>query len=508
MFSDRLDFLMQLTNTNNSTLARAISFDQSYISKIRSGKRGIPRNHEFFDLAVPYFARNLTTDYQRKAISDVVLGGGPLPENRAQLEKLLDTWLHAKDEAGNDSVYRLLLSASGLTRGRLEAAASAQASAPVELSESPAPAAAGALPFYGNEGKRNAVELFLSRLCATGKAHTLLLYSDEDMSWLYEDAAFARRWGGLLSKVLLLGGSIKMIHTVSRNVTELMEAVQNWMPLYLSGRIEPYFCPRLRDGVYRRSLFVAQGHSALVSNSVVSGTEGMVNLLFDEPRVVGAFETEFWNYFALCRPLMHIYRGVGDAEPLRAELRRLEAGNGSFYLAQGLPSFFTMPKPVLAAMSEGGDADSLEKLLAKSAAAFSARVKSGKQVVEVLNLPDPSVFQSGRVAHPMWPLLGLQELSYDAKLLARHLSAVLKLMEKHENYRVVLSEQISAELMVLAVENAGAMLLCPLPAVFSMEEQNISTAMFEYLSRVAAQNGKRKTSAVLTEYIKALRKLA
>ena len=507
MFSDRLDFLMRLSNTNNSTLARAISFDQSYISKIRSGKRGMPRNNDLVDHAVPYFARNLTTDYQRKAVSDVILGGGPWPENRKQLENLLAAWLRAKDKTGSDSVYRLLLSASGLTRGKLEAAASARSNAQIEPSETPAPAAAGALPFYGNEGKRNAVELFLSRLCATCKAHTLLLYSDEDMSWLYEDAAFAQRWGQLLSKVLLLGGSIKMIHTVSRNVTELMEAVQKWLPLYLSGHIEPYFCPRLRDGVYRRSLFVARGHSALVSNSVVTGTEGMMNLLFDEPRVVNAFETEFWNYFALCRPLMQIYRGAGDAEPLRAELRRLEAGNGSLYLAQALPSFYTMPKSVLAAMARDEDVDSLEKLRARSAAAFSARIKEGRQVVEVLNLPDPSVFQSGRAALQMWSLLGLPELSYDAKLLARHLNTVLKLMEKHENYRVVLCEQISPELMVLSVENTGAMLLCPLPAVFSMEEQNISTAMLEYLSRVAARNGKRKTSAVLAEYIKTLRKM-
>lgn len=504
MFSDRLDFLMQLTNTSNSALARATAFDQSYVSKLRSGKRALPRNQAFFDKAIPVFARNLTSDYQRKAISDVALKGNPLPEDRKQLEELLTAWLCAKDETENDAVYKLLLGASALTRGKPEAAPQARAVDVPALSEQPVPAAAGALPFYGNEGKRNAVELFLSRLCASGKAHTFLLYSDEDMTWLYEDAAFARRWGAYLTKLLSLGGSVKMIHTVSRDVSEMMEAVQKWIPLYLSGRIEPYFCPRLRDGIYHRSLFVAQGCSALVSNSVGASTENMVNLLFDEPAVVGAFEQEFWNYFALCRPLMRVYRGAGQEAQLRAELRRFDEESGNLYLAQSLPSFFTMPKSVLAAMA-GKDADTLEKLRAKSAAAFSARIKSGRQVVELLNLPEPSVLQSEGAALPMWPLLGMPRLAYDAGLLAEHLSAVLKCAEKYENYRVVLSDRISGELMVLASDNVGSMLLCPLPAVFSMEEQNISTAMFEYLVRVSQQEGKRGATAALSKYVSALR---
>lgn len=184
-----------------------------------------------------------------------------------------------------------------------------QSDNPIPLPTDADAVSANVLPFYGNEGKRAAVELFLSRLCATGRSHTLLLYSDEDMFWLYEDAAFRSRWAALLVRILTLGGSIKMIHTVSRNATELLEAVQSWLPVYLVGRIEPYYCPRLRDGIYHRSLFVACGHSALVSTSVASNTQGMVNLLFEDRAVTDSFEREFWNYYALCRPLMHVCRG-------------------------------------------------------------------------------------------------------------------------------------------------------------------------------------------------------
>ena len=498
MFSERLDFLMRVTDTSNSVLARAISFDPSYISKLRSGKRKQPRNDDFFFRAVPYFTRNLSGDYRKKAISDAVLGGRTLPENHAALEKLLSAWLRGEEKSEND-MQRLLRGASRLTPEAFASVPRSEAALPEAEAPTPAPVAV----FYGNEGKRRVVELFLSRLCAAGKPVTLLLCSDEDMAWMYEDAAFMSRWGDLLSRLLALGSSVKMIHTLSRNASELMAAVQGWLPLYLTGRVEPFYCPRLRDGIYRRSLFVAQGRAALVSTSVMTNTADMANLLFEDPETTGAFEAEFWNFLALCRPLMRIYRGGGDAEALRSEARRIDCSTGGLYLAQSLPSFATMPRSVLAEMA-GDSAENLERIRARSAAALRARLDSGAQMVELLHLPDPK--HIGSPALPLWQILGFPELVYREELLEKHLSAALRLMERYENYRVALTDEIAPELMVMASESAGTMLLCPLPAVFSMEEQNITSTLLEYLQRLAERKRRRSDAHSLAEYIRALRK--
>ena len=47
---------------------------------------------------------------------------------------------------------------------------------------------------------------------------TLLLFSDENMAWLYEDAAFADRWAELFTHVILKGNRVRIIHTVTRNM--------------------------------------------------------------------------------------------------------------------------------------------------------------------------------------------------------------------------------------------------------------------------------------------------
>ena len=59
-FSDKLDFLMRITNTTNKELSQAISVDRSLISLLRTGKRKyatVGITHE--DIAVLHVVLNL-----------------------------------------------------------------------------------------------------------------------------------------------------------------------------------------------------------------------------------------------------------------------------------------------------------------------------------------------------------------------------------------------------------------------------------------------------------------
>ena len=50
--------------------------------------------------------------------------------------------------------------------------------------------------------------------------------------------------------VILKGNRIRIIHTVSRALNEIFDAITQWLPLYLTGSIEPYYYPRSQDGVF------------------------------------------------------------------------------------------------------------------------------------------------------------------------------------------------------------------------------------------------------------------
>ena len=91
--SQKLDFLMKLTDTSNSALAKALSFDASYISRIRNGERGIPLHQPFVEPAAAYFSRRINNTYQRKVLSDVLNNGTPISADSEAIEHILLNFL-------------------------------------------------------------------------------------------------------------------------------------------------------------------------------------------------------------------------------------------------------------------------------------------------------------------------------------------------------------------------------------------------------------------------------
>ncbi|MBR3533836.1 MAG: hypothetical protein IKN80_08160 [Clostridiales bacterium] len=326
MFSERLDLLMRITDTSNSTLARALAFDPSYISKLRRGKRSVPKGKDLEDTAASFFAKRALTGTSRKVLSDVICPGQELPADADRSAQMIRDFLAEEDGAEGEAFNEFFAGLAGME------------AKPEDSSVISGVKADGAGPgeaffsgnevdiFYGNEGKRAGVLRFLNEV-SEGKVSggKLLLYSDEDMRWMYESSSFAAEWAALLKAVIAKGISIKIIHTVQRDLNDMMEAIRKWMPLYITGRIEPYYCPRIRDDIYKRSLFVAPGLVALTSTSVGSSTEGMANIIFRGKEAVRSFELEFENYSACCKPLMKVY-DMKSEDPRKEYLKLLSSG--------------------------------------------------------------------------------------------------------------------------------------------------------------------------------------
>ena len=146
--------------------------------------------------------------------------------------------------------------------------------------------------------------MFLKEVIEQETPRTLLLYSDEVTDWMTQDPKFCMRWAELMKKVLGKGNRMRIIHTVSRDLDEMLRAIHQWMPLYMTGLIEPYYYPRKRDGLFKQTLFVAPGVSAVISSSVGSSVESAPNLLVRRKDVIASYEIQFIQCLAQCRPLM------------------------------------------------------------------------------------------------------------------------------------------------------------------------------------------------------------
>lgn len=89
-------------------------------------------------------------------------------------------------------------------------------------------------------------------------------------------------------------------------MNEMLEAVTKWIPIYSAGAIDPYYYPRLRDGVFQRTMLIAPKTAAVVSSSVQMATDETLNLFITDKRAITALTKEYEGYI-LCRPLMRIY---------------------------------------------------------------------------------------------------------------------------------------------------------------------------------------------------------
>jgi len=498
-FSEKLNFLMDVTKTTNSALSLYVALDASYISRLRSGKRLLPRNEESVQGMAEYFARNCREEYQKKALGDA-LGLSPFPKEVTALAKVIAIWLLAEKDEGGESVGRFLGSLFAM-KGVTPKIVSHQSETAFPLDETAI--------YYGVEGKRRAVLYYLSEMITLDKPQTLLLFSDEETSWMTDDPVFARQWIALTMQALARGHRIKVIHTISRDLDEMLSALGQWIPLYMAGTIEPYFYPKKRDGVFRRTLFITPGVAAVVSSSVGGQTARAANVLFRNPAAVAAHEEEFMQYLRLCRPLMRIFKAK-DREAALSTLAEFEKERSNVLLNVESLSLLTMPETLIAKILERTGLES-----AGFPDYHRIRLEHFRQSVsahtftEIIVLPEPRAVIEGQVKVSLSDMLEGGAVYYAPEEYLLHLQNIVKLLDTYENYHVCLVDGPLEDRYTICVkEDLGVIVAktSPPPIMLAMNEGNMTSAFWDFLraligARACDNPDNKNVVSRLSEYI-------
>lgn len=499
-FAEKLNFLMDITKTSNSTLAHSVALDASYISRLRTGKRLIPKDSRLIQGIATFLARRFKEDYQKKALFDS-LKLVSLPGDINLLADDITRWLTHDGEDGVQQVGQFLSRLSGIT-GRQAAEPSSEVYShsfpdePLSI-------------YYGIEGKRRAAEYFLSEVAACETPQTLLLFSDEGTAWMTEDPAYARRWAELMACVLARGNRIKIIHTISRDLDEMLSAISQWMPLYMSGSIEPYFYPKKRDGIFKRTLFIAPATAAVISNSVGDQISSAANVLYRDRDAVASFAEEFLQYLRLCRPLMRIFT-VREREECYATLTEFERGQADTLIRTESLSLLTMPEHLLTQMLRRSDMDQSSGISNHKVRyqCFLENLQSN-HFTELIFLPDVEAVKSGSVKVSMSDMLGGGAVYYTPEEFVAHLKHILALLESFKNYHIHLIDKPTEDrYTVYAREEFGVIVAktSQPPVVLAINESNMTAAFWDFLKSIIGEKtyGAEKNAdsiAVLRNYL-------
>ena len=364
--------------------------------------------------------------------------------------------------------------------------------------------------YFGNAGKRECVIRFLTGAAQRSEPAMLLLHSDEDMTWLYENPDFVKSWAALLLAIVKKGGKIVIVHTVKRTIGEMMEAIQKWSPLYSTGAIESYYCPKVRDDIYHRTLFVARGYAAILAHSSGGSKKSRLNVMIHDVQAVNALEEEFFDYLKLCRPLMKVFTAKNYEQiiPIHAKFGSAKSKLALFHAA---PSWLAMPHEVAESIAKRPGCENFRDKMTEARTFLSLRMELGSPVTDILCLPDPQAVKDEMVPMPLTDFLHIPPIFYTAEEFILHIESAIKRMKESENYTVVLlrdTERKSAipprNFSLIACEDVGVMLYSAQAptTVFYTREQEMTASFCEYLGRIEKSAVSRdETVATLQDYI-------
>ena len=472
MFAQKLDFIMNLTNSQNIDMARAIGVDASLISRLRSGNRGLPKSQYFLPHMCEYLVSQMAGESIKCTAAVTICPGRPWPENEPEAVALLLRWLSLGNEARLESVAQLISSISTLSFPVCPA--------PEPVSLAPKPPSQRL--YYGLAGAKQAVLDFLDLALADGSRRTIYLFSDESAHWMASDEQFHESWALRLKQLISMGCHAKLILNTTRPLDDLLNSMSKWLPIYMTGAVEPYYYPKIRDGVFHRTLFVADGLAALQASSVDGLNAGTLVHMLTEPEGVAALRGEFFSYFGLCKPMIET---IFDSGLFYQKLMEHEKNFGTYIYCSISPSLVTMPKRVAERIGYRSGEDRFLQLYKARADAELSR-NDGRQLFELICIPSDRQIYEDSIPVGVCAPLGIRNCFYTAQEYAEHLKSVFAYAREHRNYHFALTKTLPGNTLICC--KAGEWVIiskCGSPCVsFTCEQPAAVEAMGLYLHNI------------------------
>ena len=472
-FAEKLSFLMHITQTSNKELAAELGVDPSMISLLRTGKRRPSKKSGQALRMAEYFARRCPAAFQRQALSEMLGQASISPTMPAEaLADALAHWLQGEDV----QLAEAILSSIGTLPLQAERAA-----------ETPVPAAAPESQtrfFYGEAGRREVMALMMQQLLEMESPGQVLTVVDDNLEWLLSDYPLMRRIQSGFLQLLERGFFFHQIMPPLNYINRYAESLQFWLPIYTTGQAKVYYYPRLRGNLYRHSIIVVPGRCVQYACSVALGSTSDVTLFSTDPQLVAAFEKQFQEHIALCRPSLNVHR---DPVDLPLYLKDFVTREGDTVQAVGTLSPNSMPREMLErCVRESGTAQLLlelprfEELLREGVYIDMCRIATAEQV------------RAGEV--PMIADIGgaSDGLRHTPKTYCMHLRNILRLMDQHENYFFLPLEQKDWPGYDLYVNDGGMALVVRTDISFLLLEIRrppMIAALREFLMRKAENTG-------------------
>lgn len=481
MFADKLNFLISIVGISGGELANSISLDPSYISRLRHGKRALPKKQHFIEPVAEYFATHITSDYQKKLICDAMGITSSWPEDKEKAQKYIVNWLVTENPRQRDIMRTVVRQISN----------SFPLDIPVYIEN------VADLDkyredhreiYFGIDGKQEAFLRFLTLAMDSPTPNEIQMFCNEDLSWQVEFPEFRNKLLSLLTVYAKSGNKIKVIHSLSEDAEAMLSMLQGWIPIYLTGYVDPYYYPKIREDFYRRTAFIIPGVAAMISSSLDGNkSEGMTFVLTDA-NAVRVIESEFNYLMSQSKPLAkvfltsdkeHLHKVVKEFFNTKAETILLHENILPFIIPESTRHF--KGEKVLSCFK------SLEKLLAKY------------RLIDIVSVPNIEKIQKGEIPMPLSELIGPEQIFFKKEEYLKNLRHIMALLDSEKNYNLFIKDHALKNIFLCVKKDVGIFItkIQGAAEAFYIEQPDIVGLVWDFLQDSTAENASKTSKEIL-----------
>ena len=340
-YYQKFDILLRELEINVSKMASALHYDPSYISKIRTGKRTPSDVRGFAENVCGYIVRNFSG---QEELNKIVALTGCDNETLMHPENsfiLLQNWLCSGKFETMDYISGFLQKMDEFNLDDYIRA--------IHFGSFKVPKVPFQLPvsrqYYGLKEMREGELDFLKHTVLSKSMEPLHLCCDMPVEDMAQDQEFAKKYMFGLAMVLKKGLHIHIIHDVERPMKDMMLGLENWIPLYMTGQISPYYLKGIQNKVYSH-LHYTSGQAAMTGDCISGHHDTAHYYLTSRKEEVEICRKNTKYLLKKAHPLMEIYREEKRAA-LFDFLEKDSHEEGQRRRILAAPPLFVIPQEVL-----------------------------------------------------------------------------------------------------------------------------------------------------------------
>ncbi len=423
-----LNVAINALDINVSGLSRALRFDSSYLSRIRSGQRKPADLEKFIIETAEYIARTNSASI----ISELI--GQPAEElvPVGRCASKLCSWFSSETIRQRDYLGELLHQLDAFNIETYMSDAHFPQTAHIQESEKLS------LPkyYYGfDEMKKGELDFFRT-VASSGVRSTVYMCNSIPMEALTSDAAYMRKWMQSIAMMIMKGADIHMIHDVDRPSDEMMLGLMSWIPLYMTGKVTSFYLPDASNRIYCHTDYVSD--TAVLYGECIRGyhNEGKYCLTQSDTELA-YYQKRIRRLFSKTKPLVKTYRTEDKEAFNHFENSEGLSGGARINVLSSLP-VYTLPDDVLESMLENNSFKEVEKTAVRSYISrqrnMTQAILENAEICDKVYVLNEKEFSKEPVYLSLSGMFLEKGLRYTYQEYQRHLDATKQFAQAHLGY--------------------------------------------------------------------------